>query len=301
MLHSRVCIFASYDKHNIIHPYVIAYLKKIKRHCDKIIFIADNSATSTEQDKLKKLVDYAQFERHGEYDFGSYKRGFAWLQKQPYYNDVTELILCNDSCFTVGDFQDVFNTMANNDADFWGMTYNIYGNHVQSYFWVLKKSVFTSQTFHSFIFSVKKEKTFLDIVYNYEVAFTPLLDANGFSVSSYTPPMALPHQHPLITLKQGNPLVKRKGFIPPKYDLWDVCLDNPFKLLSLIKKISPLDYTFIQEYHAEPLFWICAKLHFIRNLFTFLHKVVPFFYKKKRTQSGKIIIKICKIPVYRGK
>lgn len=57
--------------------------------------------------------------RHGEYDFGSYKRGEAWARQAGWLDEVDDLILCNDSCFgPVGSFAPMFERMEARHLDF---------------------------------------------------------------------------------------------------------------------------------------------------------------------------------------
>ena len=67
----RIVIFAAYDKLGIVREDVLTYLHYLKEIADRIIFISDNTASKGEEKKLHKLVDYAQFQPHGEHDFGS--------------------------------------------------------------------------------------------------------------------------------------------------------------------------------------------------------------------------------------
>jgi lipopolysaccharide biosynthesis protein len=143
----RVAVFASYDKNGRVWDYVISYIKRLREVCDKIIFIADNEATQEEQNKLTGLVDFKQFQRHGEYDFGSYKRGWQYLKNQEWFSQIDELILCNDSCFSVGALTPVFEQMSHKQCDFWGMTENQdHQSHLQSFFLVFKKKHYAIST-----------------------------------------------------------------------------------------------------------------------------------------------------------
>lgn len=307
----RVAVFASFDKHGIIHDYVLSYIKKLKVFCDKIIFIADNEVNTKEQQKINKHVDFCLFKRHGEYDFGSYKIGFNYLKKQEYFTSINEIIFCNDSCFCIGSFNQCFKTMDAWNGDFWGMTYNNYGTHVQSFFWVLRKNVFTSSFFHNWINSITKKESFIDIVLSYEVPFTSLLEYHGYTISSFIPPADLPHQHPLITLRKGDPLVKRKSFVPAKFNLWDICLDNLFILFREIKTKYPNDFKEIIQYYshnwcylwlrvsASKLFMKLLRLMFsekeCKNYKTIKFFKIPVYYKKREDKMPKISIII---PVY---
>ncbi len=296
----RVAIFAAYDGKGIIHNYVLAYLHKLATVCDKIIFIADNPTTAQQKAKLSGLVEYMQFSRHGEYDFGSYKRGFNWLQKQPWFAAVDELILCNDSCFTVGPIAPMFTHMAAAKCDFWGMSQNTdHQRHLQSFFLVFKRPVFTAPAFADFLNAVQHEEEFMTVVLKYEVAFTKFLEDADFSSDAYIKDIFSPHQYPLTTLRRRMPLIKKKIFIDPAYSV-----ESIGSLFKEIKKVSPQDYkNIICYFNMHPLLMvltpllITAQTSFKRCAIGF----VRFFFQRKLTQNGYLLIKICKIPVYHRK
>jgi glycosyltransferase involved in cell wall biosynthesis len=193
----RVAIFANYDADNVIQNYVVYYLKKLKKVADKIIFVSDCTYSQKELKKVSKYVYHKICEKHGEYDFGSYKRGFIYAKENGLLDNCEELILCNDSCYApIHPFEDMFNAMSNRkNIDFWGITMNPVGYieigddeykgdsdipHIQSYFVVLKQKVIHSAIFEKFMFSIKKEKIKNAIIYKYEEGLTKELEKNGY-------------------------------------------------------------------------------------------------------------------------
>ena len=67
------------------------------------------------------------------------------------------------------------------ECDFWGMTRNLeWQEHIQSFFFVFKKQVFTSKVFKDFMAGIKEEPNKLDIVTKYEIGLSRLLIGNGF-------------------------------------------------------------------------------------------------------------------------
>ena len=191
----RLCIFAHWDRDEVIDDYVIYYLKALKEVCETIIFVSDCNLKQYETNKLDGITDYFIAERHGEYDFGSYKRGFLFAKEKGLQFE--ELLFVNDSCF--GPFyplKPIFDKMDKMKCDFWGMTQNRYGikqtasgvdfcykPHIQSYFVLLRQSTFV--TFEDFIQTVKPEKTKEDIVINYEIGLTTFLKNKGFKSAVY--------------------------------------------------------------------------------------------------------------------
>lgn len=191
---NNTAIFAHYDKDCIIDDYVLFYLKELKNVADRIIFVSDCELDEEQISKLKGIVDYTLAQKHGEYDFGSYKRGIQLAMENGLYENTDNLILLNDSCYgPFGSLKNLFEEMNAKDCDFWGFASNEnrYGDslfevpeaenmHVQSYFIVLKKQVLHSNAFKDFILSVKKESTKKDIIFNYEMGLTAVLCKEGF-------------------------------------------------------------------------------------------------------------------------
>ncbi|MBQ8671400.1 MAG: hypothetical protein IJ525_02645 [Alphaproteobacteria bacterium] len=291
----RVMVFASFDAKGIVHDYVLSYLHKMSALCNKIVFIADNETTEEQKLKLSGLVDYMQFEKHGEYDFGSYKRGFIWLKKQDWFDKIDEIVFCNDSCFSVGEFKPVFDVMNDRKCDFWGMTENAdHKKHLQSFFWVFKKNVFNNEVFERFINSIKHEDNFMDIVLNYEVPLTEYLEQKGFVSDAYIKGIYSPHQYPVTTLRKKMPLIKKKAFCVAEKILDSYSLEGIIDLFREIKKVSPDDYADIVNYFDQKPLHIIIRYVFKRNLY----RIRRFLFQKKITRKGNLIVKICKIPVY---
>ena len=63
---NRVCIFAHYDKDNIIDDYVIYYLNALKKDFNKIIFVSDSDLPKEQTEKLSSICDYVQAYHQGE-------------------------------------------------------------------------------------------------------------------------------------------------------------------------------------------------------------------------------------------
>lgn len=184
---NRLVLFSAFSEDGRIHDYVVYYLRELRKVCDAIIFISDNSVLEGETDKIKDLVIYAKFERHQEYDFGSYKRGYAYAHEIGLLERTDSLVLCNDSCYgPVFPLSRMFETMGKRSLDFWGVTaHSQFNYHLQSYFLVLRPRVFNSDLFKNFLMSVKEEECVMDVIVNYEAGLTRVLRNAGFSCDSF--------------------------------------------------------------------------------------------------------------------
>ena len=192
----RAVVFAHYDKDSIIDDYVIYYLKELKKISDTIVFVSCCNLADKEIEKLNGIASHVITQIHDEYDFGSYKRGFLYLQDK--LNEFDELIFANDSCYgPLYPLEKVFSKMENEHCDFWGITKNNFGYkknlkhffvkrpHVQSYFIVFKQKIFTQDFFADFMQSIKHLQTKKEIISKYEIGLTELLKEKGFKFKTF--------------------------------------------------------------------------------------------------------------------
>ena len=265
----RVAIFASYTKNNIIPEYVIYYLRGLKKVASDIIFIADNEVQSGEEEKLKDLVVFSKCERHGCYDFGSYRRGFEWAEQNGILNNADELIFCNDSCYgPVYPFENVFAEMDKRKCDFWGMAESHeLRTHLQSYFLIFKSNVFHSQNFKEYVHSFEKQDDFYGYVKNYEIKFAEHLSEAGFTYTAYLDVSKYEKENrnnpinpmifPIMTLSDGMPLLKKKMF---GCQYCAVLKDMHENVMKIVKSVNPEIYEIIA--------------HDIKNVTTELHRPI---------------------------
>ena len=180
------CIFASFSKTGTIEPELVFLLQALHNICENIAFISDNVFSDSEFDKIKDLVVYSECEKHGLYDFGSYAKGFQWFKNSKFYDETDELLFCNDSILgpynDLNKFFEKKNLLGN--PEFFGCTINYLAHkeihsHVQTYFFTVRKEIFRSDYFSEFFKSVKKEESKTDVVINYEIGLTKMLESHN--------------------------------------------------------------------------------------------------------------------------
>lgn len=225
--HYKKCaIFAMYSIDETIPEYVVYYISKIKKFVDGIILVADSYiADENEINKIIDYVDYAEFDRHTSFDFGSYKKGIDYLKKEGLLKDIEELYLINDSCYgPVTDFDVVINKMNNTKCDFWGLLDSDDENqyHLLSFFYCFKNKVINDPYFYNFFLNkVIKNMSFDYAVFELERKFTNYLKEkytcacymSNFcdnSLESFAG-MCNATVWPLELLKNNFPLVKIKA------------------------------------------------------------------------------------------
>lgn len=220
----RVAVFASYSADGVLPPQVQPYLEGLRPLVERIVVVCDNDLAPDQRSRLSGLADHVITGRHGEYDFGSYKRGEAWARQAGWLDEADDLILCNDSCFgPVGSFAPMFERMDTRHLDFWGATDSReFHPHLQSFFVVLNWHVFQSPVFRNFIEGVTKQSNVQQVIMKYEIGLTKTLAGAGYSwgamvenrlegVHPNDPTYRNITLHPILSMEMGLPLIKAKA------------------------------------------------------------------------------------------
>ncbi len=214
----RLAIYAHYDASGEIKPYVLYYLKELKKHCSRIDFISTATLSNSELSKVDIYCNTANTKINEGYDFGMWK----YVLDQTDYQDFDELLITNSSVFgPIIPLSELFDKMKPKNCDFWGITDNFDIDwHLQSYFLVFRKNVLSSQVFKDFWDSVLPFSDKFQIIRSYEVGLSNFLIQNGFKAKAYIPSTDLNSlfhidaknnptcYHPLKLIKKGMPFIK---------------------------------------------------------------------------------------------
>lgn len=188
-----LAIFAHYDERSLIGDDVIYFLRGLREVAEGIVFVSDSDLPESEVEKIRDVVVKSITGRHHEYDFGSYKRGFCFALDNGLLSGMDFLIFVNDSCHApLFPLKLMFSSMSHRPVGFWGFTENYFhyrriSPHLQSFFLVFNRDVFSSMCFIEFMRSVKREKTKADIIEKYEVGLTRQLVSCGYQYASFIP------------------------------------------------------------------------------------------------------------------
>ena len=180
---SRLFLFAGYDKDNIVADSLIYYVQALSQHGDVIVCM-DNELTLKELQKIKPYTIHATATRHGEYDFGSYKRMYQYARDKKILDKYDEIYLVNDSVFgPLFDIKTLLHKIEKLKFDASGIIVAKHETHsyIESWFIKLNKKIFTSLWFDKFMNSVQKQPTKIDVTIKYEHGLTNLIKNNGCS------------------------------------------------------------------------------------------------------------------------
>lgn len=211
----RLFLFAGYDSQGIVGPTLLYYLQALSVHGD-IVLTMDSDCPQDMVDRLTGTVLHAAAVRHGEYDFGSYRRSYLWAKESGILDMYDVCYLVNDSVF--GPLMDIgpyLTKMEDLGTDAFGLVLNPHGSHphLQSWFIGMRRDVFLSAGFDRFISGVTAQKD-KDAVCNlYETGLTRLFGAEGYSCDGLFHIKGKRIYNAVESLyRQGLPFIKKSAF-----------------------------------------------------------------------------------------
>ena len=193
----RLCIYATYDKQGHIEDYVEYCLERLSEVVSCLLVVSNNILDKQSKEKLA-MVNRIYERSDDGYDMGGFAHVIRDLQMKDELCKYDELILLNDSIF--GPFYPLtgmFNKMDENETlDFWGITKrgvsdfdggeHIYPEHMQLYFYVIRKRMLHSKEFVNYWNTISEQVTdFRSAIINYEFAFTKYFEEQGYKWDVY--------------------------------------------------------------------------------------------------------------------
>lgn len=211
----RLFLFAGYDKSAVIDDALIFYVRALGRFGDVVLFM-DCDCDASQLAKIDKYCLYAGAKRHGEYDFGSYKRAYLWAQDNLKMAEYDFVYLVNDSVYgPLYDLGPYLENMESGGCDAFGIVKNPHREHphIQSWFVGMKKTVFESKWFDSFMKSVKKQKSKGEVTRKYEQGLTQLIERHKLCWGClYSVPGRGVYNNVKKLYREKMPFVKRVAF-----------------------------------------------------------------------------------------
>lgn len=213
----RLFLFAAFDKDNIVDDTLIYYIKALSKFGD-IVFVMDNNLSTAEIQKISKIpnVLYTNATKHGEYDFGSYKRGYIWAQDKQILKKYDWVYFVNDSVYgPLYDLTSTLESLEKSDADLIGMISSHDEStpwHIQSWFVGFSKKIFTSDFFNDFIKKITYVPDRLSLIMKYEVGLSCRIMRHGFKAKVlFNNDNDMICKNARLTLTKGLPFIKKRG------------------------------------------------------------------------------------------
>lgn len=211
----RLFLFAAYEEAGVVGESLIWYLKNLSKAGD-VVLVADSDIGQSELAVLAPYCLYTQAERHQEYDFGSYKRAYAWAAANLDLASYDYIYLVNDSVYgPLYELDTYFQKMEAMSVPAFALVLNPHKRHphLQSWFVGLDRSVFTASWFADFLASVKQEANKNDICVIYETGLTKLMESHDIPYKGLYEVSGKKIYNAVKMLYQaGLPFVKKSAF-----------------------------------------------------------------------------------------
>jgi len=230
----RAAVFAFYDAEGIVDDYVPVLLNGVKPYVEKLVCVVNGELQPEGEKTLRNFCDDVWFRENKGYDVTAYKEGISFLKNSEEIWD--EVIFFNATVYgPIGSFEEVFKRMSEKSVDFWGMSRHkltlsnyIEGSgmdyipeHIQSYFFGVRKSLFYSDDFQQYWDKLGEINTYFDAVTKHEIVFTNFFSDKGYTWCTFIEPdldedyyqyllMSKPVE---LIAKEDVPVIKRKVFL----------------------------------------------------------------------------------------
>ena len=298
----RICLFAGYDNKNIIHDYVVYYLKELSTVSD-IYYMADNEISEEEKVKIAPYVKGAYGFNHKKYDFGSWQeliKIVGWEKILEY----DELILANDSVFgPLYPMQDFFTKIEKDkEWDVCGIdrVYSLDTNrwYCSSFFLIFKKNTLASGILQTVFNNIPDRVTYDYAVKELE---NPLMESfykQGYNVKAFCGLNKNIFFSWQDFCNEGVPFIKKKIF---NKELFDDCHKSDWK--EYITNNTNYNIQYIEDYGKgkENMILKCLPVkssnQFLKKIKEFKNWLIRINIKKGKIYFklfGKFIVKINK-------
>lgn len=214
---NRLFLFAGYDAAGRIDAAEIMYVRALTAFGD-VVYVMDSDASSRDVAKIAKIpgVLHAAAKKHGEYDFGSYKRAYLYARDAGILGDYDYVYMVNNSVYApLMDMGPIIDKMEAMDVDAFGPVIhpNSQETYIQSWFIGMRPSVFRTKWYDAFMSSVKHQADKGAVVYLYERGFTKQVVAHGLRFDGvYSVGGRAIYNDVKRLYKRGLPFMKRCAF-----------------------------------------------------------------------------------------
>ncbi len=231
----RLFLLAGYNAHGLIDESLMFYIQALSK-CGDVVLCMDSDCSDTELQKLTPYVLHSVAQRHGEYDFGSYKRAYTYATDADILKNYEFVYMVNDSVY--GPLMDIEPSLRRMEAlnrDTFGLVYNGTSSrpHIQSWFIGMRKNVFLSPWYDEFMRAITRQNDKGAITYLYEQGFTEMLRAHHVKFAClYNCPGRSVYNNVAALFRRGMPFMKKVAFTRA-----DGALGN--RILYILRHASP--------------------------------------------------------------
>ena len=125
----RLFLVAGYSAKNTVDAALVYLVQKLAA-CGDVILIMDSDTPRVELNRVRQYVLHADAVRHGEYDFGSYKRAYTYARDTGILQKYNYIYMVNDSVYgPLYPIEQYLNKMESYGTDVFGLVCNPHKSH----------------------------------------------------------------------------------------------------------------------------------------------------------------------------
>ena len=249
----KALVYVIFESEARLQEYKLRFLQALAPLVDDVIVVVNGQLHA---DDIKSLENYGRVLTRDNkgYDTAAFREGIFAFDKDK-LKDYDQLLLVNDTNIgPMRDLSQVFQEMADQQLDFWGISFgeeqedvtkeNPYGyipKHLQSYFLVIEKLMLNDDDFYEYWTHLTDTDSRDKAIGRHETRFTKHFADLGYRYDAVVQEYedSAMYIHPLKMLKAGSPLVKYTAL--KNYDedqfLWQG-LDRDSEVPDLLEFVS---------------------------------------------------------------
>lgn len=215
MTNKRLFLVAGYERDAIIDASLVHYVRELAALGDVVVYM-DCDCDAENLKKLKPFVVHADAARHGEYDFGSYKRAYIYAREARMLPAYDVVYMVNDSVYgPLFDLRGAIEKMESQNWDAFGLVCNPHREHphIQSWFIGCRRDVFMTPWYDEFMTAITKLPDKGMITRQYEQGFTKMVASHGLKWGClYTMPGRSVYNRVKYLFRRHMPFMKKVAF-----------------------------------------------------------------------------------------
>lgn len=234
---SRLGIFVFYDSEGIVGGYVDYLLDDLSKNLTDLCVICNGKLSPEGRVIFEKFASKIIVRENKGFEATAWKEAVLTYLGIEYLQQFDEVVFMNDICYgPIYPFSVIFDQMeTRDDVDFWGLTRHyravdftgchpdhIIPEHIQTYFFVIKRRVLLSQSFLSFWQNLPVINTYMDDIGHFETKLTQYFENCGFKWDTFVDMAVLKgkglnnycfnYEKPYTLIKDFKfPLIRRKS------------------------------------------------------------------------------------------
>ena len=218
----KCLVYVIFESEENLQRYKVLFLEKLAALVDETLIVVNGGLKPEDLSVLEQYGQVLVRDNTG-YDAAAFREGILTIGKEKLQTS-SQLLLVNDTNIgPMRDLNEVFQTMADRNLDFWGISFgevqedatnfNQYGyipEHLQSYFLVIEPLLLRSEEFFDYWNNLTDTDSRDKAIGKHETTFTKYFADLGYrydALVSENKDSAM-YIHPLRMLRAGSPLVK---------------------------------------------------------------------------------------------